>query len=74
MLVATFRAARWNWKEVKDEVTDEVQRSEKQQDEDTEDAFHPQDPIQEVAEKEEVKFYSEVKAESGVTEVRNGKE
>ena len=50
-MVATFRAARWNWKEVKDEATEEAQEAEKQQEEDTEDAFHPQDPIQEAVAK-----------------------
>ena len=30
LLVVTFRAAKWNWKEASDEVTEEVQRQEKE--------------------------------------------
>ena len=53
LMVATFRAARWNWKETKDEATEDEQQAEKQQEEDTDDPFHPQDPVQEAAEREQ---------------------
>ena len=40
LMVATFRAARWNWKETSDEVTEETQQAEKQKEEDTDHPFH----------------------------------
>jgi hypothetical protein len=46
--VATFKAAKWNWEEAKDEADDEkvevVLGREKDHEEDPEDAFFPQDP------------------------------
>ena len=44
-MLATFRAVNRNWKEVVDEATEETQKEEEEKD--TDDAFHPQDPIPE---------------------------
>ena len=45
LMVATFKAANRNWKEFTDEATEEVAKEEKEKEKDTEDAFHPQDPV-----------------------------
>jgi hypothetical protein len=47
-LIATFKAARGNWKEPQDEVTVEQQKAEEEKEKETEDPFHPQDPVIEV--------------------------
>ena len=47
-MIATFKAARGNWKESQDEVTEEKQKAEEEKEKDTEDPFHPQDPVIEV--------------------------
>ena len=44
-MIATFKAVNRNWKEVTDKVTEEVQKEEKEKENDTEDAYHPQDPV-----------------------------
>ena len=70
LLVATFRAAKWNWKEASDEVTEEVQQQEKEKEEDTEDAFRPQDPIQKAVAKEQEPTKEQESKESEVIEVK----
>ena len=45
LMIATFKAANRNWKEFTDEATEEVQKEEKEKEKDTEDVFHPQDPV-----------------------------
>ena len=72
-MVATFRAARWNWKETKDEVTEEVQEAQKRQGEDVDDPFHPQDPIQEAVAKEQEPTKEKESKESEVIEVKGSK-
>ena len=47
LMVATFKAVNRNWKESNDEATEEVQRAEEEKEKETDDAFHPQDPIPE---------------------------
>ena len=66
LMIATFKAVNGNWKEVPDEATEEVQKEEKEKEKDTEDAFHPQDPVpenesapQEQSEKKEEEKLSE---------------
>ena len=47
LMVATFKAVNRNWKESTDEATEEVQRAEEEKEKETDDAFHPQDPVPE---------------------------
>jgi hypothetical protein len=44
LMIATFRAANRNWKEVPDEADEKVQQKEQEKEEETEDASHEQDP------------------------------
>ena len=65
LLVATFEASRWNWKETSDEATEEKQRTEVEKEKDTDDPFHPQDPVQ-----GEAKESEEPTAEEAIVEAK----
>ena len=45
-VVSTFFS--FPWQETQDEADEEKQKQEKEKENDTEDAFHPEDPVQEV--------------------------
>ena len=47
LMVATLRAVNRTWQESPDEANEEKQNQEKEKEEDTEDVFHPQDPVPE---------------------------
>jgi hypothetical protein len=68
-MVATFKAVNRNWKESTDEATEEVQKAEKEKEKDTDDAFHPQDPVpgsESVSQEPEEKKISEMEGSTAV--------